>query len=248
MRIALIACAVLQRELSYEIVQSNNIVRGFWLNQGLHDTPDLLRTQLQTEIDRIETMQLTASADKKWDAICLGYGLCSNGIIGLRSANIPLVIPRCDDCMSLFLGSAERYLQLFHQHSGIYWYSPGWIEHAFTPSVSSYEVRFQTYVEQYGEDNAAYLMEAEKEWIQNYQNCIYIHSPVYDNPAYERYAAQAAADFSWQLHHEAGNQHLFHHLLNGPWNEQEFLVVPPNSAVEAEFSGKKIQAVCQTPT
>lgn len=242
MRLALIACAVLQREVSFELVQTDNVIRVWWLKQGLHDTPDLLRRQLQKQIECIEEEQEDLSPDKKYDAICLGYGLCSNGVIGLRSETLPLVIPRCDDCISLFLGSAERYRALFAQHPGTYWYNPGWIEHAFTPSESSYAARYEEYVEKYGEDNAEFLMEESRSWVKNYDSCIYIESPVYHNEAYEQYACQAARDYDWQYAKENGDQRMIHALLAGDWNEEEFLVCPPEHVVEAEYSNRKIKA------
>lgn len=240
-RFALIACAVLQRELSYEIALSENAVRAWWLRQGLHDTPDLLRQQLQNEIDHIEDEQEELPSDKKYDAILIGYGLCSNGVIGLRSRTLPLVIPRCDDCISLFLGSAERYRALFAEKPGTYWYNPGWIEHAFTPSEQSYEARFRDYEEKYGEDNAEYLMEAEREWVKNYQSCVYIESPVFHKPEYVAYAQRAATDYGWDFSCERGEQRMLSALLSGDWNE-EFLHCPPGCTVEADYSEKKIKA------
>lgn len=241
-RIALIACAVLERELSFEIARTPSVVRVWWLRQGLHDTPDLLRQQLQNEISRIEEEQETLASDKKYDAVCLGYGLCSNGLLGLRAKTLPLVAPRCDDCISLFLGSAARYRRLFDRRPGTYWYNPGWIEHAFTPSEQSYESRFQDYLEQYGEDNAEFLMEAEREWVKNYQNCVYIESPVYQNTAYEEYARQAAADYGWEFSREPGDQGMLTRLLAGEWGD-EFLVCPPGHTIEADYSDRKIKAV-----
>ena len=40
MRIHIIACRVLTRELSYLISQSPHTVDVTWLPQGLHDTPE----------------------------------------------------------------------------------------------------------------------------------------------------------------------------------------------------------------
>ena len=61
----------------------------------------------------------------KYDAILIGYALCSNGVVGLTSRRIPLVIPRGHDCITLLLGSKELYRDYFDSHRGIYWYSSG---------------------------------------------------------------------------------------------------------------------------
>ena len=109
MRIALIGCMVMNREISHLVSKSCNVVRTWWLRQGLHDTPDMLQTELQRMVDEIEEENLRLRKSMRFEAITLAYGLCSNGVIGLKSRSLPLIVPRCDDCISLFLGSAERY-------------------------------------------------------------------------------------------------------------------------------------------
>ena len=54
MRLALIGCMVMNREISHLAAESPHVVRTWWLRQGLHDTPDLLRTELQRTLDGIE--------------------------------------------------------------------------------------------------------------------------------------------------------------------------------------------------
>lgn len=243
MNIALIGCQVLSREISYEVVASSHCIRTWWLRQGLHDTPDLLRRDVQKTIDAIEAENECLPEDKRFEIICLGYGLCSNGVIGLRARSLPLVIPRCDDCISLFLGSSERYLALFKQYAGCYWYNTGWIENAFTPSEHSYQTRLEQYIEEYGEDNAEYLLEMENSWIKNYHHCCYIKSPVCERPEHERYTREAAEHFGWEYHCEQGDNTFLHALLNGPWEESRFLTCPPGCRVAEEFTGKKFQAL-----
>jgi len=38
------------------------------------------------------------------------------------------VVPRAHDCITLLLGSKERYAKLFGERPGTYWYSAGWLE------------------------------------------------------------------------------------------------------------------------
>lgn len=176
LRLAMIACEVMVREVSFLTAQSEHIISVRWMKQGLHDNPSMLNRMLKEKIAEIEELNEQMSADKKFDAIVLGYGLCSNGVIGISAETLPLVIPKCDDCIALFLGSQSRYLELFRQYKGIYWYTPGWVERAFTPSPESYRRRLREYEETYGEENAAYLLEQENSWIANYRYGIFIDS------------------------------------------------------------------------
>ena len=152
LRLAMIACEVMVREVSFLTAQSEHIISVRWMKQGLHDNPSMLNRMLKEKIAEIEELNEQMSADKKFDAIVLGYGLCSNGVIGISAETLPLVIPKCDDCIALFLGSQSRYLELFRQYKGIYWYTPGWVERAFTPSPESYRRRLREYEETYGEE------------------------------------------------------------------------------------------------
>ena len=63
-----------------------------------------------------------------FEAILIGYGLCSNGIMGISSNKYKLVIPRAHDCITFLLGSKEKYSKYFTDMPGTYWYTMSWIE------------------------------------------------------------------------------------------------------------------------
>ena len=229
MRIHLIACQVFCRELSAAIAQSPNIVAVSWMPQGLHEFPGKLREALQAEIDRVEG-QIAAGALKfPPDVIALGYGLCSNGTAGLIARTRPLVVPRTDDCIALFLGSQERYMEYFTQYPGTYWFNGG--------------MRAE-YAALYGEDNADFLMESGVGWgwIKNYRTCGYISSTCYENPAWRQEAAGMAAHCGWELMEVPGSRRLLDALLAGDWGG-EFLVCPPGCATRETGLADKLVAV-----
>ena len=92
----------MQREAYYCAARSKNVIDIVLMPQGLHDEPDKLRTEVQKALDIIHDIQ-----GRAYDASLLGYGLCSNGIVGL-SAKIPIVVPRGHDCITLLLGSKGK--------------------------------------------------------------------------------------------------------------------------------------------
>lgn len=253
MRIAIIGCMVMNREISRLVSGSKNQVRVWWLRQGLHDTPDLLRSELQRTIDDIEKENAILRSGFRFEMIVLAYGLCSNGVLGLCSRSIPLVIPRCDDCISLFLGSADRYRKYFREYPGTYWYNRGWIEQAFTPSKQNYAAMRVEYAEKYGEENADYLMACTNDWMTKYSRCGFITSPdgedgMYeDDRACESYAKQAAADFGWKFQKFTGSMAYLYALVNGPWDDSRFLTCPPGSRILADYTNRKFKSVpCRT--
>ena len=119
----------------------------------------------------------------------LAYGLCGAATAGLRAGSIPLVVPRAHDCITLFLGSRDRYTAEFTGHPGTYWYVQEFVERsddegqfAGMGAVSDAEARatYQEYVAKYGEDNAAYLMEALGGWRSHYDRAAYVDMAVAD--------------------------------------------------------------------
>ena len=150
MRLQFIVCKVLQREAYFCAARSKNIVDVVLMPQGLHNEPDKLRSEIQKALER--TCDCHARA---YNASLLGYGLCRNGIVGL-SAKIPIVAARAHDCITLLLGSRERYRQYFDSHRGVYWYSPGWIEAGDPPGRQRYERTLKEYEEKYGPEKAGY--------------------------------------------------------------------------------------------
>lgn len=244
MNLKIIACRVLFRELSLLAAQSENTVDTIFLDQRYHDQPDGLRTALQEQINRIEAEEpppahspYAKNAD--YDAILLGYALCSNAIVGIRSTRYRLVVPRAHDCISLFLGSRKRYREYFDKHPGTYWYTRGWMENVLMPGKERYEKTYSHYAEQYGEDNAEYLMEMEQDWLSKYNQCTFIEWP--EIPADEqRNEAQASSRYlNWAYDEQKGSSELLRDFVEGTWDER-FLVVEPGNTVSPTFDERII--------
>lgn len=246
MRIHIIACQVFSREINYYASLSKNIIDITWLPQGLHDTPDRLRQMVRDSIADIQIQIENKVKKNKPDAIVLGYGLCSNGVAGITAPDIPVIIPRTDDCIAVFLGSQKRYLQLFNEYSGTYWLNNGWIESAYIPTKENIDKRRQEYAEAYGEDNADFLMEQDNLWVKNYKHCGYISSEVYEDAGYRALAKEVAREHDWSYEEFKGDQSFIYKLVNGPWDDKNFLTCLPGYTVEPSYDETKIKAVNNT--
>ncbi len=235
-RFKVIACKVMMRELYYLAYQNENIIDIVWMKQALHDTPEKLRDRVQATIDQIE------QEEDKYDAILLGYGLCSNGAVGLNTKSLPLVIPRAHDCITLFLGSKERYQTLFDEYRGIYWYTQGWIESSRMPDEKSMKRTYDHYVEKYGEDNADYLFEMEQGWMKEYENAFFVEWPELPREDAYRFTRDAAAYFKWNCEKFTGSASLLRDMLAGAWDEERFLVLQPGQKVAPSFDSSIVKA------
>ncbi len=232
-RYFVISCHVLWREFCHLASLSHNTFDFRFLEQGLHNTPDTLREELQRAIDAV---------DQGWEAILLGYGLCSNGIAGIVARDTKLVVIRSHDCITFLLGSKERYREYFDSHPGTYWYSPGWIDGGSQPGKERYEGTLQSYIEKYGEDNAQYLMEMEQGWFKKYSNAAYVDLGFGNTQRHKEYTRQCADWLGWRYDELAGNNELMTNFLEGQWNAEDFLIVEPGHKVIAVYDERIIDS------
>ena len=224
----------MQREAYYCAARSKNVVDVVLMEQGLHNEPDRLRTEVRKALENTHDIQ-----KRPYDASLLGYGLCSNGIVGL-SAEIPIVVPRGHDCITLLLGSKDKYQEYFDSHRGVYWYSPGWIEAGKPPGKERYERLLKEYKEKYGDDNAQYLMEVEQSWIKEYDWATYIDWGLTNSDEYKNYTKRCAEYLHWNYEELKGSPALMQKLIDGDWHESEFLVVKPGQKIGEDLTNDGI--------
>ncbi|MBX7260003.1 MAG: DUF1638 domain-containing protein [Candidatus Hydrogenedentes bacterium] len=232
-RYKLIACHVLWREFCHFASQGPNTIEFEFLEQGLHNTPDILRDRLQAAID---------ATDNKFDAVLIGYALCSNGIVGLTARHTPLVFLRGHDCITFLLGSKERYREYFDAHPGTYWYSPGWIDDTTMPGIDRYNSLLKQYVDTYGEENADFLMRMEQQWFTHYSNAAYVDLGFAKQDAYVEYTRECAKWLGWNCDTLKGDPRLVIHMLEGRWNDDDFLVLHPGESVALTYDERIIEA------
>jgi hypothetical protein len=243
-RLLVLACEVLAREVQHAAARSPRVVDVELVTQGLHDLekPGMAEA-LQKRID--------AADPELYDAVALAYALCNNGIAGLRSRTLPLVVPRAHDCITLLLGSRGRYDAVFGAEPGTYFMSPGWVERDHTnlsgpagaPNIKDklgWERSYADLAAEYGEENAAFIAEQLAGGLKHYTRLLYIEPPFGSPPGAEAACRERAAGKNWRFERAAGDLALLDRLVSGDWPEADFLVVPPGSMVVAGDPGGDI--------
>jgi hypothetical protein len=182
--IVFLSCQVLQDMLERMLPAELNQNVTF-LDYGLHRVPAKMTWTLQDEINAIPEPSL----------VVLGYGLCGNGLQGIKSGIHTILAPRADDCISLLLGSRRTYMQQFAENPGTYWLSKGWLESGSHPLKE-----YQEYLEKYGPEQAQWLMDQQ---YKNYKRLVLVVHNQEDLLKY-RPEAQKVAQYCqrWGYHYE----------------------------------------------
>ena len=242
MRYKVIGCEVLARMMYLSAAQSPHVIDMETIRYGLHQRPDELRSLLQAAIDK--------SSGKGYDAILLAYGLCGKSTNGLTARDLPIIIPRAHDCITLFLGGRERYRQEFEQTPGTYWYVQDYIERDDGTGASlsagatldeDWQAQYAKYVDKFGKDNADYLMETMGAWQSHYQRAALIDLGVGDPSKVAEKARRDAERRGWAFERVAGDLVLIRRLIFGDWNE-DYLVLQPGQSIAMSMDDNVICA------
>lgn len=205
----IIAC----KTISDEVESLRGVIDIEYCEGFLHDTPEKLRDTLNERI----------AASPDGCTILLGYGRCSNGTAGLRAGNHRLVLPICDDCIALLLGSRRAYKHEFAEHPGTYYYTRGWVEELEDPYREYLKM-----IPRMGEEKArrvALMM------LESYTRVAIIDTGTYDMAQCESYVQTVSDFYSLPVHRLAGSLRLLEKLMRGP-HDGEFLIVEPGEVLE----------------
>lgn len=200
----LLACAtVIEEILAFLPEEMDYKVFEF----GLHVNPGKLRETLQIAITEL---------GERYETIILGYGLCSLAIVGIKADGCRLVVPKVDDCISIFLGSRKAYNNQTKAEPGTYYLTKGWIEVGDTP-FSEYDHA----IKQFGKERADRMYHI---MMRNYNRLALIDTGQYELEKYRDYAEKTADKFNLQYEEISGSDAMVRKMIFGPWDD-EFVVI-----------------------
>ena len=179
-----------------------------------------LNSSLQENIDEV-----VAAHPGEELTILLGYGLCSQALVGVEARGCTLVLPRVDDCIAIFLGSRSAYNQQAGAEPGSYYLTKGWIEVGETP-FSEHERAVQRY-------GAARAERIFKIMMANYKRLALINTGNYDIERYRDYAHRTAERIGLRYEEVMGSDALVRKLLDSA-SDDEFITLSPGQSFQLE--------------
>lgn len=221
--IVIIACAVFRDVINaYPGARDATVV---FMDYGLHLTPRKMRAAIQEQIDALAAPSM----------VMIGFGLCGNGLAGIQPRCHTLVIPRIDDCVSLYLGSRAAYLDAFQAGPATYYLTPGWLECGGEPMSEHRKC-----VDQYGLEKAGMVSDM---LYGKYRNVCFVAFTPEEMDRYRPRALEVAAfcreHWGWLYSERLGSDRLIRRLIDmgriGPEEaDGEFVIVKPGGEVRQE--------------
>lgn len=251
-RLKFLGCEILYREACALVSRCRHRVDVEFLRKGLHDleTPDMV-ARIQQSIDAVDPAE--------YDAILMGYARCNDGLVGVEARDLPLVIPKAHDCITLFFGSRAAYRAYFDAHPGTYYMTTGWAErNGFeegqyaTPAYGQSGVMgklgladsFEQLVEKHGRENAEYIWQTVGDWRQHYTHMLYLEMGTCDETPFIELARQRAGENGWSFHARAGDWTLLQKLFDAQWDE-DFVIVRPGEQIVARNDEEVLGCRCR---
>lgn len=217
MKRVLVACRTLEQELLAAMEKTSCDCRILWLEAGQHNWPDKLRRQIQELLDQC----------RDCDTVLLAMSLCGNSVVGLQTHDFRLVIPRCDDCITLLLGSLSRRQQI----KGAYFLTEGWLR-GERNIWEEYTICLARYGEALGKEIFAQM-------LAHYRQLLLVDTGCFDRKKAETQVKQIAAALGLEYGCLEGTLDYLQRLLTGPWEEASFVVAAPHSCVTAQMCALK---------
>jgi hypothetical protein len=210
-----VACGSIKPELEKMAGEAVEKVHLHFLPQNLHRAPHKMKEMIQKAIDEKSSVS---------ERIVLGYGLCSNGIVGVKAPQQGLYVPKVHDCIAFYLGSREKYNKIFRQHPGTYHLTKSWIDNEKDPLG----LMENEYTRRVGEEMAKEAIETE---IKNYEYISFINNELANSDKYRQRAKKNAEVFHKKYIEYKGTDSFFKKILFGPY-DKDFIYIEPNKTIK----------------
>jgi hypothetical protein len=195
-KIGIIACSIMKRELDRILQTMPEIASVVYLEVGLHCFPQKMKEAIQEQIISIKD---------KVDVIFLGYGFCQSLKEIESEFDIPIVMPQMDNCIQILM-TPQKYASEIRKEVGTWFMTPGWAEGGAEMVIKELHA---DRVIRYGKDP----LEVVKRLFVHYRRVLDVDTGVGGNGAFIKKATEFCEIFNLKLDKTEGTtaileQHL----------------------------------------
>lgn len=212
MKKTLIACRTIENELNKVLEKRKEAFEIRWLEAGLHDVPQKLNARLQQEID----------ACTGCDAALLLMGTCGNSIVGIKSNDIQLVIPRVDDCISFLMGSQSKR----KNHKNTYFMTGGWLK-----GERNIMKEYEYCIQKYGAETGNVIFDM---MFRNYEYLALLDTGAFDTEKAQEETLHICDTLKFKYKKIDGTLSYIEEMLDEKWSSERYIIIPPGHTVTME--------------
>lgn len=219
MSTVILCCNTLENELNRVLGETGRDYPVVWLEAGLHNQPDRLRNHIK------ETLDACCGSRGTLARVLLALGHCGGAVSRFGPFDFEMVFPRADDCLSILMGSVASRRQA---SEGIptYFLTDGWLRHTENLITS-----FSHDQELFGPERAERVY---KIMLKHYQRFGFIDTGTYKLESAMKATLPLADLIGIRNERLVGSLDWLRRLITGPWNEDDFIVIPPGGRLEDE--------------
>jgi len=203
----------MENELNRAIAECGCPYVVIWVESGLHNVPKNLTAALQAILD----------STPEYSCALMAFGYCGNAVSGLRTNDKTLIIPRVDDCISLLLGSGGNR-EAMTKGNGTYFMTEGWLK-----GERNIWVEYQHAVQKYGRETGESIIEM---MLEEYKTLALLDTGCFDLPGADEKMRAIADTLKLEYKVIPATIEYLKRLLSGPWDDESFLVIPPQSIIK----------------
>lgn len=212
----MIACGMLRDELELAMDRTGVRPEIVWMEKGLHDKPQNLRTALQAEIDRL-------SPDH--DSILLALCYCGGALDGVGSQTATLAVPRFDDCTRMLLAHTPGQRNLADCHC--LYFTRQWLD-----SERFIGRDYDVHLKRYGAEKATYIYQA---MLANYRALCMVDTKAYPLSECEAFAQETAKKLNLAYEVQPGTIRILEKLLLRQLDEEFCICKPGHRFHQVDF-------------
>ncbi|MDR2403942.1 MAG: DUF1638 domain-containing protein [Spirochaetaceae bacterium] len=203
----MIACRMLEDEIATAMKKTGSDIPVIWVERGLHEKPDRLRTALMEQIE----------SQPQAGTILLAYSLCGNAMADLGSRTSRLVVPRFHDCIQM--GLAIKPDQPIAMDIYSMYFTRGWLR-----GERSLAASYQRVCSRYGREKAHYIY--KDNILKNYRSFTLLDNGAFPVDECLPEIRALAGQFDLECKVGAGSTRILEKLVSGDW-DREFCIIPP---------------------